>query len=242
MELLIVGAGAMGRWFGASVAADVAFADADPNAARAAAADAGGRAVPADTDARFDAVCLAVPISAVVDAVETYAGNAEHAMLDVTGVMAEPVAAMAEHAPDAERVSLHPLFAPENAPGNVAVVADEPGPVTDDLRAELASRGNDLFETTPAEHDDAMRTVQSKAHAAILAFALAADPVPERFGTPIYDGLADLVSQVAGGTPRVYAEIQDAFAGAEDVAAAAARIADADGEAFERLYREAGER
>jgi prephenate dehydrogenase len=38
----------------------------------------------------------------------------------------------------------------------------------------------------------------------------------------------------------VYADIQESFDGADDIAAAAERIAAADGEAFERLYREAG--
>jgi prephenate dehydrogenase len=56
----------------------------------------------------------------------------------------------------------------------------------------------------------------------------------------VYDALDDLRREVTGGTPRVYADIQKAFDGAEDVAAAAERIADADAETCERLYREAG--
>jgi prephenate dehydrogenase len=38
----------------------------------------------------------------------------------------------------------------------------------------------------------------------------------------------------------VYREIQESFEGADAVADAARRIADADGDAFERLYEEAG--
>jgi prephenate dehydrogenase len=155
--------------------------------------------------------------------------------------MAEPVAAMRRHAPNRERASLHPLFAPENEPGNVPVVADAPGPVTDRVRETLESRGNDLFETTPGEHDEAMETVQARAHTAVLAYALAAREVPDRFQTPVSGRLAELVEQVTGGEARVYADIQAAFDGAGDVAAAADRVAAADGTAFERLYREAGE-
>jgi len=239
METLVVGAGAMGRWFARTVAADVAFADADPEAADAAAEAIGGRSVPLDADGRFDAVCVAVPISAGEAAIAAHAPKATAAVIDVTGVMAGPVAAMAEHAPAAERASLHPMFAPENAPGNVAVVRDAAGPVTDAIIGDITAAGNEVYETTPEEHDAAMESVQSSAHAAVLAFALAADDVPEGLRTPVYEGLTDLVSQVAGNDPQVYAEIQETFDGAEAVADAAARLAAADAEAFAALYEEA---
>ena len=236
----MVGAGAVGRWFGGTVDADVAFADTDPAAAEAAAGALDARAVPLDGDGRFDAVAVAVPLPATADAIAAHAGRAERAVLDLSGAMVAPVAAMAEHAPTLERVSLHPLFAPENAPGRVAVVADEPGPATDAVRAALEAAGNELFETTAEAHDRAMETVQAKAHAALLAFARAAAEVDPAFGTPVYDRLVALVEEVTGGEPRVYADIQDAFDGAGDVAAAARALADADHEAFERLYRDAG--
>lgn len=245
MELLVVGAGAMGRWLARTVTVPVAFADADPASARRAvetlADDHDVRYVPLDTDETFTAVALAVPISATESAVAAYADRAESALLDVTGVMARPVTAMREHAAGLERVSLHPLFAPANAPGNVAVVAESPGPVTDALRADLTDAGNHLFETTPEEHDRAMETVQAGAHTAVLAFALAAEAVRPEFSTPVSAGLAELVETVTGGEPRVYAEIQDSFDGATAVADAARRIADADAEEFAALYREAGE-
>jgi len=246
METLVVGAGEVGRWLGRALLADaprpveLAFLDADENAARDAAAAVGGRAVAPERDDGFDLVCLAVPIPAVREAVATHAVRAEAAMLDVSGTMAAPVAAMREHAPDRERVSLHPLFAPENEPGNVAVVADTAGPLTDAVRAALADRGNHLFETTAADHDEAMETVQARAHTAVLAYALAAEDVPEEYHTPVSGPLADLAEQVTGGESRVYADIQATFGGAEDVAATARRIADADREAFADLSEDAG--
>lgn len=252
MRLLVVGAGSMGRWVARSVDADVTFTDLDAVAAREAAESVGGDVVDPDTDEQFAAVCFAVPISSVTDAIGQYAGRAERALLDVSGVMSGPIETMRERAPDRERVSLHPLFAPENAPGNVAVVADRRGPTVDALLADLRSRGNDLFETTPTEHDEAMETVQARAHTAVLAFALAAEDVREEFHTPVSAGIVDLVETVTGGNPRVYREIQQAFDGATDVADAAARIAaaaddaaerdDAGGDQqFDRLYREATE-
>ncbi|WP_049987038.1 prephenate dehydrogenase/arogenate dehydrogenase family protein [Halobellus rufus] len=244
MEVLVVGAGAMGRWTGETLATefDIAFADRDATAAANAADDVGGRTVELDTDEAFDVVCVAVPITAAEAAIEAHANRAERAMIDVTGVMEGPVAAMRAYLPDRERVSLHPLFAPENAPGNVAAVVDEGGPVTETILEEVGDAGNHVFETDPDEHDTAMETVQAGAHTAVLAYALAADDVREEFATPISEVLSDLVGTVTDGTPRVYREIQESFEGADDVADAARRIADADGETFERLYEEAGSR
>ena len=241
MEVLVVGAGAMGRWAGETLDAEfeVAFADRDPDAASAAADDTGGRVVALDTTATFDAVCIAVPITAARSAIESHADRASRAMFDVTGVMADPVAAMRAHLPERERVSLHPLFAPENAPGNVAAVIDARGPVTEAALDAIDDAGNHVFETDPEEHDSAMETVQAGAHTAILAYALAAEDVREEFATPVSRALSDLVGTVTEGTPRVYREIQESFEGADAVAAAAKRIAEADGEAFERLYEEA---
>ncbi|MFB6082992.1 MAG: prephenate dehydrogenase/arogenate dehydrogenase family protein [Halorientalis sp.] len=246
MNVLVVGAGAMGRWFADAVRAGpdevaVAFADPDEAAASAAADAVDGRTVPLDTDESFAAVCIAVPIPVAVEAIATHAGKAEDALVDVTGVAADPVAAMREAAPERERLSLHPLFAPENEPGNVAAVVDAAGPTTDAVLEALRARGNEVFETTAAEHDRAMETVQAKAHAAVLAFGLAADDVPEQFQTPVSAALFEVLEQVTGGDPRVYADIQRAFDGAADVAAAAEEIASADADAFGRLYDEAGD-
>jgi len=246
MELLVVGAGAMGRWFGRALredgppSLDLTVLDTDAGAAREAVDALDAETVEPETDETFEAVCFAVPIPAAGEAIATYGGQAERAVFDVTGTMAEPVAAMRRHAPNRERISLHPLFAPENEPGNVPVVADAPGPATDRVREALTARGNDLFETTPDEHDEAMETVQARTHAAVLAYALAAEEVPGRFQTPVSAGLGDVVAQVTGGDASVYADVQAAFDGAEDVASAAERIAGADHEAFEDLYDEAG--
>ncbi|MFP8888967.1 Gfo/Idh/MocA family oxidoreductase [Natrialbaceae archaeon A-CW2] len=246
MEVLIVGAGAMGTWFGETVAdaksleASVTFVDVDRSQAERAAASIEGADVEApDSDARYDLVCIAVPLEYAGDTIRAYGDRAEHALVDVAGVMEGPLEAMVTVAPDAERVSLHPLFAPERAPGSVAVVRGNSGPYSDSLLGALEDAGNRLFETTADEHDRAMESVQSAAHAAVLAFALAADPVPEGFETPIYDELRTLVEYVTGGTPRVYADIQHTFEGAHSVAEAAQAIAEADPTEFEALHERA---
>jgi prephenate dehydrogenase len=242
MDVLIVGAGAMGTWFGGAIDADVAFADVDPDAAAEAAAATDGVVADLEADDGYDVVCIAVPLGHTAAAVADHASRAERAIVDVSGVMAAPLEAMAEHAPDRERATLHPLFAPERAPGSIAVVRENAGPATAALLEALRDRGNDLVETTPAEHDEAMETVQATTHAAVLSFALAARSVPEGFETPIYDELRTVAEQVTEGTPRVYADIQETFDGAERVADAAEAIAAADAEELEGLYREAAER
>lgn len=239
MNVLVVGAGEMGTWFGGCLSASVAYADRDRAAAEAAAATTGGRTVHLDTTEQFDAVCLAVPISAVEDAIATHAARATRAVLDVAGVMEPAITAMRTHAPDHERLSLHPLFGSEYAPGRIAVVPDATGPVTDQVRSDLRDADNELFETTAEEHDRSMATVQARTHAAILAFGLASEPVREEFHTPVSEQLSTLLTRVTNGNPHVYAEIQSAFDGAEDIAAAATRLAQAEDETFETLYREA---
>ena len=241
MNLLVVGAGEMGRWVGRTLDADVAFADVDPETAREAASALDARAVALDADGTFDAVCFAVPMSVVEDAVAEHAGRADRAVFDVTGSMRGPLAALRDHAPDRERASLHPLFAPDAAPGNVAVVRDAPGPTVDAVLEDVADAGNELVETTPDEHDDAMAAVQAGAHAAILAYATQAADVPERFGTPVSRGLDELASRVLDGDPDLYAEIQATFDGAEAIARAANGIARADRGEFADLYREASD-
>jgi len=235
MDHLVVGAGDVGRWFAAVVGGDLVFADVDREAAADAAATLDGRA---DGGGDADLVTVAVPLPAAVDAIEEHAPRAREAVVDATGQMVDPLAAMERAAPDREHLSVHPLFAPSRGPGNVAV-AGGTGHTVERVRTALADRDNTLIEVDPAEHDAAMRSVQVRAHAAIVAFGLAADDVPEGLETPIYEGLVELLERVTGGNPRVYADIQAAFGGAEDVAEAARRVAAADREEFEKLYENA---
>ena len=240
MNVLVVGAGSMGEWFARTLReqanAAVAFADTDSEAARRAADRVGGRAVPTDTDERFDVVSLAVPMPVARVAIEEYAPLATEAVVDVTGSMTEPLAAMAGSVPGRQRASLHPLFAPENAPGSIAVVTAAGGETVDAVLDALAAAGNEPFETTSAEHDSAMESVQAAAHAAVLAYAMASEDVPERFHTPVSAGLESLVDQVVGGEAGVYADIQRMFDGADAVADAARELAEADHDEFRELY------
>lgn len=245
MKLLVVGAGEMGRWAARTlrpVVDRVALADTNPQTAMDAAEEVvDGRVVPLDTDETFDCVVLAVPLPAVTDAVAEFAPNAaDGALIDVSGAMAEPLDAMARHA-EGEYASLHPLFAPPRGPGRIAFVGGEVGETVKTVRAGLANAGNELFETTAAEHDEAMESVQVGAHTAVLAYALAAGDVDERFHTPVSEPLARIAETIAEGEPHVYADVRETFDGADAVAEAAYALADADRERFLGLFERARE-
>ena len=246
MRLLVVGAGEMGRWVGGVLrptAERVGFVDTNPQTATDAAESVvDGRVVDPDTDERFDCVVLAVPIPATADAVERYAPNAaDGALIDVSGAMAAPLEAMADHA-DGEYASFHPLFAPQRAPGRIAYVRGRAGSVVETVTDALSDAGNRVFETTAEEHDEAMASVQTAAHTAVIAYALAADDVGQRFQTPVSEGLRDLARTVTAGNPRVYADIREAFGGAEEFATAARALAITDDDRFAELFERAGER
>lgn len=242
MESLIVGAGAVGRWVATILEGSVAFADVDREAAEAAAADLGDRGIATSLDGpkSYDLVVIAVPMRFATESIREHASRATTAIVDLTGSMQDPLEAMARHAPDLERASLHPLFAPEHAPGRVALSVGSRGPTVDRLQERLESAGNTVVTVEPGTHDEAMRTIQGRAHAAIIAFGLAADDVPEELATPVYEQLQALRERVTSGSPGVYADIQAAFDGAEDITDAADRLARADRAEFESLYDDAG--
>ncbi len=242
MDALIVGAGAMGRWFAHRLDWPVAFADVDRSAAEEAAAAVGdrGRAVSLDNENRFGLVVVAVPMCAATAAIHEHASRVDTAVIDLTGSMTEPLEAMAAAAPEAERASFHPLFAPEHAPGRVAISVGDAGSTVDRIRDRLEAAGNTLVEIDPAVHDEAMVTIQGRAHAAVLAFGLAAEEVPPELATPVFEQLQAVRERVTDGTPGVYADIQEMFDGARDIEAAARRVADAEATDFEGLYDDAG--
>ncbi|MFW6385512.1 MAG: prephenate dehydrogenase [Halodesulfurarchaeum sp.] len=241
MDALVVGAGAIGRWFAEMIPWKVTFADVDESAAVSSARSLGERGSVGELrgESRYDVVVIAVPMRVASETIRVEGKRAERAIVDLTGSMQEPLSAMEVVASGIERVSYHPLFAPEHAPGNIAVSVGESGPITDKIWDGLETNGNELIEVDPAEHDEAMKTIQGRAHAAILAFGLTASDVPPGLSTPVYEQLHELLERVTSGTPQVYADIQDRFDGAQDVRDAASKLASADREAFETLYRDA---
>ena len=241
MDALIVGSGAVGRWVGTRLDGPVAFADVDRHTAETAAAEVAGASVAAlDGAETFDVVAVAVPMRVASQVIRAQSSRAERALVDFTGSMTEPLSVMADSAPELERVSFHPLFAPEHAPGRIAKSVGKAGPLGDEITRSFVEAGNTIVPVEPAVHDDAMGTIQGRVHAAILAFGLAADPVPEDLGTPVYEELQALRDRVTAGEPGVYADIQETFDGIEALQDAIDQLAAADRAEFEALYEDAG--
>lgn len=240
MQALIVGAGAVGRWF-ADVIGDsfeVTMYDRDPDVAAAAVEASDATMTTTFEDRRYELVCTAVPLLATETAIGDHAHRATTAVLDLSGSMQAPGAAMRRHADGLERINLHPLFAPDHAPGRVATSIEDGEEVATTIERSIEAAGCTIVETTPERHDRAMKTVQANVHAAVIAYALAADPIPSEFDTPVSAALRDLAVTVLDGNPRVYADIQQCF-GSDAVAEAAREVATADQQTFAELYRTA---
>ena len=235
MDVLVVGAGQMGRWLGSTLGpiASIAYLDRDEETATEAAALGDARAVTAGM--AVDVVAIAVPISVTESVLEAYAPFAREAIIDVTGQMQSPLSVMREVAAGLQRMSLHPLFAPHVAPGRIASVIDADGPCIQLLCEQLEEAGNVLVETDPVTHDRSMRTIQGAAHAAIFAYGLAAEEVPQELHTPVSETLEMLLDRVTEGDPAVYREIQQRFDGIAALGDAADRMA-ADPTAIDMLY------
>jgi len=241
MDVLIVGSGAVGRWVGASLDGSIAFADVDEAVAKSAAAEEpDGTVADLSGSETYDVVAVAVPMRAATSVIEEQAQRADGALIDFTGSMEEPLEAMEKVGEDLERVSFHPLFAPEHAPGRIAKSTGQEGPLVDRITRSFVEAGNTIVPVEASVHDDAMATVQGRVHAAVLAFALAADPVPEELGTPVFEEMQALRERVTSGPPGVYADIQDTFDGIEALQDAVDSLAEADRETFEELYEDAG--
>lgn len=241
MDVLIVGSGAVGRWVGSRLDGSIAFADVDRAAAESAAtALPDGTVTDLSGSETYDVVAVAVPMREATSVIEAQADRATGALIDFTGSMAGPLETMEKAGGALQRASFHPLFAPEHAPGRIAKSTGQDGPLIDRITRSFVAAGNTIVPVEASVHDDAMATVQGRVHAAVLAFGLAADPVPEELGTPVFEEMQALRERVTSGPPGVYADIQETFDGIEALQDAVEKLAEADRKTFEELYEDAG--
>lgn len=167
-----------------------------------------------------DLVLLALPEHVACAAVPKVASMLKPGALlaDTLSVKAGVAAAWALVEADVEAVSLNPMFAPSlGATGRpVAAVVLRDGPKAAALMRLIEDGGYPVVRMEPDEHDTITAAVQAMTHAALLGFGLALrhnDVALEpllRVAPPPFQALLALVARVAGGTPEVYWDIQQA--------------------------------
>ena len=173
---------------------------------------------PREVAALADVVVLSVPIPQVAEVAKEVgpAMRPDAALMDLTSVKVEPVAAMLRHFPG-EVVGTHPLFGPgeKSIQGRTVVLC--PGRGERWLRwleGLLLEAGARVKITTPEEHDRLMAYVQGLAHFILIAVSatfrrLGVDlPYLEDFATPTFRTLMRLTRHHLSQDAILYACIQ----------------------------------
>jgi prephenate dehydrogenase len=158
----IIGFGRFGRLMARYLAVDFTVRAHDPSVGEADIRAAGAAAVPLEAAAAAEAVILAVPISAMEGVLARVAPrlNPGSLLLDVCSVKEMPLAWMQKAVPaSVELIGTHPMFGPDSAADSlqgrkivlcpVRVAAARLSRVRD----YLVSKGLQVIETTPDDHD-----------------------------------------------------------------------------------------
>jgi prephenate dehydrogenase len=206
---IIGGQGLMGRWFQnffKSQGLTVLVADLDtPQTAREVAPLA-------------DVVVVSVPIPQVAQVVREVAPylRPDAALMDLTSVKTEPVAAMLAHF-TGEVVGTHPLFGPreENIKGRTVVLCPGRGERwLQWLERLLLEAGAHVQIITPEEHDRLMALIQGLAHFLLIALGVTVRRMEidlkelENFATPTFRNLHYLIWHMLSQDVALYACIQ----------------------------------
>lgn len=206
---LIGGRGLMGRWFKRffeSQGLTVLVADKDTPKS------------PQEVARLADVVMLSVPIPQVALVAQQVGPHLkpQAALMDLTSIKAEPVAAMMAHFPG-EVVGTHPLFGPgtKSIKGHTVVLTPGRGERwLNWLKDLLLKAGAQVKITTPEEHDRLMALVQGLAHFVLIALGATFRHVGadlhelEDFATPTFRTILDLTRHHLSQDAILYACIQ----------------------------------
>lgn len=189
-----------------------------------------------DELASTEMLLLAVPEPVALDAVRGIAGAlpVQALLADTLSVKTRIAAAVAEHAPGHQAVSLNPMFAPslgvEGRP--VAAVVLRAGPLVASLLDLVTRSGGGVVRMDAERHDRLAAASQVLTHAAVLAFGHALSELSPDIrelaavAPPPHATLLALLARIASGTPEVYWDIQSANPFAGDARDALARGVD----------------
>jgi len=167
--------------------------------------------------ARCDIVVLAVPVSALAEAIRAARPHLKPGtiVIDVGSVKIEPVRTMLiELPPFVEIIGSHPLFGPQSAKDGIAghriawcsVRGRSAGRLAAFLRHVLKL---DVIRTTPDAHDREMAVVQGLTHL-IAKVLIRMEPLPTRMATRSFDLILQATNMVRHDAPSVYEAIERA--------------------------------
>lgn len=223
MELAVLGAGAMGRWF-AKFAGDrgweVSITDIDGRKARRVSEELNINLSDSNEAAARDAgvVLVAVPIKETPQVIEEVAGSvAEDSLLvDIASVKEGPVTKMEEIDVDCELASIHPLFGPGTESledQNIISIPVKVGERYQRFKDILSSSGAQIKEMKAEEHDRLMSVVQSLTHLTLLIYVSAFNSMKSSgealsFQTPMFKKLIDVTKAFLNEDPKLCGDIQ----------------------------------
>jgi prephenate dehydrogenase len=214
MEVLIIGAGAMGGWFAKLFKGwgwRVWVTDIDrkksSTLARELGLEEGDRILP-----EADLVLVAVPISSTPDVLrEVYGKMKKGALLmEVSSVKEQVVSAMLElRSKQVELVALHPLFGPgaTSVKGErFAYVPVKAGKIFKEVKRRLKEEGAIFIKTSAEKHDLAMARVQALTHLLLLCYLQQCER--GKLHTHLSEALSNLAKAMLAGNASIYYEVQ----------------------------------
>jgi prephenate dehydrogenase len=214
MEVLIVGAGAMGGWFARLFRKwgwEVWLKDVEQKKSMALARELGAK-VGDEILPQADLVLVAVPISSTPAVLREVIGRMKKGalLLEVSSVKERVVSTMQElRSNPVELVALHPLFGPgaENLRGErFAFIPIRAGRVFKEIRNRLEGEGAILIKTKAEEHDSAMARAQALTHLLLLCYLRLCER--GKLQTHLSATFLELAKAVLAGNPSVYYEVQ----------------------------------
>ena len=214
MNVLIVGAGAMGRWFvqlfkgwGWKVWVTDVDRKKSLSLAKELGVEAGDEILP-----QADLVLVAVPISSTSSVLKEVCGRMKKGalLMEVSSVKEHVVSTMLElKSNPVELVALHPLFGPgaTSVKGErFAFIPVKEGKLFKEIRKRLEKEGAIMIKTNAKQHDLAMARVQAMTHLLLLCYLHLCGQ--EKLQTHLSRSLLELAKAVLAGNPSLYYELQ----------------------------------
>jgi prephenate dehydrogenase len=215
MEVLVIGAGAMGGWFARlfkSWGWKVWVTDIDcrksATLAKELDVEVGDEILP-----QADLVLVAVPISSTPTVVREVGGRMKKGalLMEVSSVKEQVISVMKElKSCQIELVALHPLFGP-GATGvkgeRFAFIPVKTGKLFKEVRRKLEKEGATLIKVDAEKHDLIMARVQALTHLLLLLYLQTCEK--GEFQTHLSASLLELAKAMLAGNPSIYYEIQN---------------------------------